>query len=984
MLSVSETDQDEHETRGQLSTAEGRKEFLVVRRGVLRIFQGPQKARGPATNSVLLAFRCEVKAQKGALEIRAQFPHESEYVFNAGGKNEAEAWRDEVLKSASESQKRSRARWEFLQQGCTAYKYNYSNSKRMRRHFWIVEENVELCWGKSRNDEPQTMALTDCVGIIYGPLTTTFQQAKRCNALEDAPWCCFSLLFKDRTLDLAVSPEHIGKWFLGLQDLLFVRSASIQSTLSEPNFVFRKVFYKLRDSAHRQGFTTLVSLARQIHAFAKDKDFREALKQQTINGSRAKNAYAADDAEADAKAEKRKKKKELKAAEGDTTETSVGTSRKSKKASENGVSAVNGLSATEHQEEELQKLVAKLELHLDNQTTRLEALRPKWSEQLGSAMPMDGLQEVLRSEDKVEWQLEKCTEIEREVLTLKCGNGTMNQQLQTMEKAEKSLKKLAKQFKESEAKCAEMEQDLSAAQSGPQSSEKAKLSSKDELERAEAQTSHLDKRVKELQQQLKESETGSQEVTERMKAKNKQQVEELRKLEKEKGDLQKKLDGLSKDIKSAEKRHQDNEKRLAASEGLSRNLVASLQKKKEEVVRLRESQKQVKSECDTSLRYIADRFPVLKGGIDNMMGEHDNLNERMVEINQERKKLHNLVLELKGNIRVFVRVRPMFDKEKIKESSEPTITFEEDQKLSVYKEEEARRKWFEFDKCFQPDCNQTQVFEEVKPLATSVLDGYNVCIFAYGQTGSGKTFTMSGNKQNPGLNTKTLTELFRIADERKLEVETRMKIVICEIYNEQIKDLLADKKDARKLDVKQNPDGTNSVPGLTERECHSVEDVLKSMDDASANRSVTATDMNDESSRSHSIVQVKTVVLHHKDKKEFCGKINLIDLAGSENTNKSGVTGQGMKEAQNINKSLSALGDVISSLVSKNGHIPYRNSKLTMMLKDSLGGDSKTLMIVQTSPAQTNVTETLSSLNFASRARNVELGKAKKNVKSSE
>merc|ERR1711977_148605 len=139
-----------------------------------------------------------------------------------------------------------------------------------------------------------------------------------------------------------------------------------------------------------------------------------------------------------------------------------------------------------------------------------------------------------------------------------------------------------------------------------------------------------------------------------------------------------------------------------------------------------------------------------------------------------------------------------------------------------------------------------------------------------------------------------------------------------------------------------------------------------------------------ESSRSHSIVQVKTVNTLRKEKKEYSGKINLVDLAGSENVNKSGVSGQGMREAQNINKSLSALGDVIQALVGKSPHVPYRNSKLTMMLKDSLGGDSKTLMIVQCSPAQSNVTETLSSLNFASRARNVELGKAKKNVKSTE
>mmetsp|Transcript_19368 Transcript_19368/g.60757 ORF Transcript_19368/g.60757 Transcript_19368/m.60757 type:complete len:139 (-) Transcript_19368:78-494(-) len=138
--------------------------------------------------------------------------------------------------------------------------------------------------------------------------------------------------------------------------------------------------------------------------------------------------------------------------------------------------------------------------------------------------------------------------------------------------------------------------------------------------------------------------------------------------------------------------------------------------------------------------------------------------------------------------------------------------------------------------------------------------------------------------------------------------------------------------------------------------------------------------MNEQSSRSHSIVTVRTQCTLGSD--TYIGKIHLIDLAGSENTNKSGVTGQGMKEAQNINKSLSALGDVIQSLVAKNPHTPYRNSKLTMMLKDSLGGNSKTLMIVCSSPAQFNVTETLSSLNFAARARNVELGKAKQKVAS--
>merc|ERR1711972_860591 len=167
----------------------------------------------------------------------------------------------------------------------------------------------------------------------------------------------------------------------------------------------------------------------------------------------------------------------------------------------------------------------------------------------------------------------------------------------------------------------------------------------------------------------------------------------------------------------------------------------------------------------------------------------------------------------------------------------------------------------------------------------------------------------------------------------------------------------------------------------TELKVATVEEVINCITKASSNRAVSSTDMNEQSSRSHSIVTVQTkCALLGGD--TYIGKIHLIDLAGSENTNKSGVTGQGMKEAQNINKSLSALGDVIQSLVAKNPHTPYRNSKLTMMLKDSLGGDSKTLMIVCTSPAQFNVTETMSSLNFASRARNVELGKAKRNVAS--
>merc|ERR1719428_2718012 len=240
-------------------------------------------------------------------------------------------------------------------------------------------------------------------------------------------------------------------------------------------------------------------------------------------------------------------------------------------------------------------------------------------------------------------------------------------------------------------------------------------------------------------------------------------------------------------------------------------------------------------------------------------------------------------------------------------------------KIAVFEESNGRRKWFEFDKAFPPTTLQPEVFEEVKPLATSVLDGYNVCIFAYGQTGSGKTHTMSGKPDDPGLTVRTLTELFALQEERKIDFKVEMSVYVTEIYNESVRDLLWDesKGAAKKLDIKTNPDGSNSVPGLTEEQVFTVDDVLNVMAEAGRNRSTAATEMNDQSSRSHLIVTVKTTVTALDSNSIYYGKINLVDLAGSENVGKSGVSGNALKEAQNINKSLSALGYVIQALVGQ-------------------------------------------------------------------
>jgi len=160
---------------------------------------------------------------------------------------------------------------------------------------------------------------------------------------------------------------------------------------------------------------------------------------------------------------------------------------------------------------------------------------------------------------------------------------------------------------------------------------------------------------------------------------------------------------------------------------------------------------------------------------------------------------------------------------------------------------------------------------------------------------------MSGTADNPGLNVRILKELFREREVRRGDTDIKVALTVTEIYNETIKDLFATKQ--KKLDVKTNPDGCNTVPGVTELVVESVEDVIRAMEQAQSNRSVMATDMNEESSRSHSIVQVRTTNTCKKQGREYIGKINLVDLAGSENVNKSGVSGQGMREAQNINKS---------------------------------------------------------------------------------
>ncbi|QDZ24864.1 kinesin [Chloropicon primus] len=357
----------------------------------------------------------------------------------------------------------------------------------------------------------------------------------------------------------------------------------------------------------------------------------------------------------------------------------------------------------------------------------------------------------------------------------------------------------------------------------------------------------------------------------------------------------------------------------------------------------------------------------------------------------ERRRLFNELLRAKGNIRVFCRVRPLNSQEGRISCVEFPNEDRANRQVALVPQERQQngrsmsRKDFEFDRVFNETSSQTTVYEEsVKPLVQSALDGFNVCVFAYGQTGSGKTHTMEGPENDRGVTFRAIKELFTLANGECAVpgvVEYTFNLSMLEIYNEQIKDLLEEKSTvaSKKLDIKMREDGTGVyVPNLTEKPVSTAEEVLQLLYMGSKNRSVGVTMMNEHSSRSHLVMMISCVNHNVSKQTSFTSKISFIDLAGSERVSKSCVEGERLKEASYINKSLSALGDVIASLASAQtrstaSHIPFRNSKLTYLLSDSLGNECKTMLFVNISPSVLHAHESLCSLMFAFRARNVNL-----------
>lgn len=319
------------------------------------------------------------------------------------------------------------------------------------------------------------------------------------------------------------------------------------------------------------------------------------------------------------------------------------------------------------------------------------------------------------------------------------------------------------------------------------------------------------------------------------------------------------------------------------------------------------------------------------------------------------------------HVKVVLRFRPLNSNES-KIDNELNLSINEKENVVNISLKNNPLQQFVFDNVFDCYTSQENIFNTIaKNNIDWVIKGYNASIFAYGPTSSGKTFTMFGNQDDKGIIPRTCEYIFQ-----NLSNEYTVKCCFLEIYKEKIRDLIDNYKEKGDLKLRQHNTKGVYIQGIKEKLVYNSDDILSTINEGLKQRAVSSTALNSVSSRSHSILII-TITQILTDGSEMISKLNMVDLAGSENVSKSEVQGINLIEAQSINKSLSALGNVIYALTEKGReHIPYRDSKLTYLLQDSLGGNSKTTIIATASPAKSCYYETIETLRFIKRAKNID------------
>jgi len=349
-------------------------------------------------------------------------------------------------------------------------------------------------------------------------------------------------------------------------------------------------------------------------------------------------------------------------------------------------------------------------------------------------------------------------------------------------------------------------------------------------------------------------------------------------------------------------------------------------------------------------------------------------------LRDRKRKIWNAKQDLSGAIRVYVRSRPLNQRE-LDSGGKSALEFDTDGRTLRLWSEDDEFTEFLCDASFNPG-SQIEIFDNVRGLAQSVMDGYNVTIFAYGQTGSGKTYTMFGGAKkledamkssDAGVVIQMIQRIFALKKEDKIN-DISVSLCMMELYMAKITDLMNHDAKAPQVNIRKKPDGEIVFENAVWQHVETAEELWRYVFGGFEARKVAATAMNSESSRSHLVLTMKISLVNKSTKVTINGKITMVDLAGSERVKDSGVEGHALAEAIEINKSLTCLGEVMSLLAApKPGqNTGFKNNKLTEILQDSLGGSSKTLMFANVSPALINYGETMMTLKWAQKANKVQ------------
>jgi len=693
--------------------------------------------------------------------------------------------------------------------------------------------------------------------------------------------------------------------------------------------------------------------------------------------------------------------------------------------------------------QQLQTDLDEAEYRLDDANRTMEVMQsPKSKEAMESTYSQEV--EVLRTELKGMKQLlkqmnETNDDLESQLGQSKDENGTLMVQIQDLEvKIEEGKVPIAELESENTVIAAQLNDRTKELKKSQQQLEELAVENEQALTK-------LDEKENELLQAVDEMEGQSKELVE-MESK-------LNSVTSEKESLLSENESLAMELNEV----QDQVSQLQSQVGSLKDDLAKSQQQAESLSHQKNESDQKLHELSNQLQSLTTHLEVAQGTISSLEDKLRAKNEYCEQfetiekkliceknvLNEIRRTLHNKVIQLTGNIRVYIRVRPLISSEQQlaatlatrpssasgRPSSRGSIASASSSQQQQQQQEECfhfpgvadrkisgaskspnytsfsdlskqtieltephrdrgglnprRKKWkYGFDKVFNPVNDQADVWVGAEPLVQSAIDGHKVCMFAYGQTSSGKTHTMIGDSVNRGLIPRAVEKLF--ASKKEIErsfagnVSVSIKVELLEIYNEDVFDLLDAEAGPKGQKIKIRLNSNEAVNNVVV-EASSQDEVQGVLQLAQQRRCVKATKSNSESSRSHLLFTVRFELSSlTNEEMNRQGVLHIVDLAGSERLDKSGSQGTLLTEAKHINTSLSALSHVIQKLQEKSEHIPYRDSKLTYLLRDSLGGDSKTLCIVCCSPHQAHFNESLNSIRFAANASKVELKQGNK------